>query len=374
MTPREKLELLRSYRAAGGTGSYASLLKEVKKYDGGGGERNKTFLQPNDPKLPLGYKIPFNTPSTELASSVGGVGDEPAYLIPTFKYGRTVDNPIEEFNTTGEHLGGPFKTWQEAEEFGKLRHQYVEKGQSIPSPIRTWGKEFADGGPKKKLPELQPYIYKEPIAESTKTQPITPKPVATPYKIQPTQQDVGEIKVADDSIELEDNSSKDYWSYKERIKRNVDKSVEGVGKVLDKVVLPSAALVASFSGVTIPSMLGSGYLGNQMSNMEEPYMESVNSASGQITSKFLPLSEPIKRIGGFNDFKTAYNEFKKGNVRSGLLNTATGIGGVYDSRWIPGRYDDVVDKGLELLNLYGDGMDTYKGVKRKIDVSNTKKK
>lgn len=264
MTPREKLDLLRSYRAAGGTGSYASLLKEARSYDA--------------------------------------------------------------------------------------------------------------GGPKKKIPELQPYTYKEPIAESTKTQPVAPKPVATPYKIQPTQKDVGEIKVADDSRELEDNSSKDYWSYKERIKRNVDKSVEGVGKVLDKVVLPSAALVASFSGATIPSMLGSGYLGNQMSNMEEPYMESMNSASGQITSKFLPLSEPIKRIGGFNDFKTAYNEFKKGNVRSGLLNTATGIGGVYDSHWIPGRYDDVVDKGLELLNLYGDGMDIYKGIKRKIDVSNTKKK
>jgi len=36
MTPREKLELLRSYRAAGGTGSYVSLLKEAKEYADGG--------------------------------------------------------------------------------------------------------------------------------------------------------------------------------------------------------------------------------------------------------------------------------------------------------------------------------------------------
>ncbi len=36
MTPREKLDLLRSYRAAGGTGSYASLLKESKQYALGG--------------------------------------------------------------------------------------------------------------------------------------------------------------------------------------------------------------------------------------------------------------------------------------------------------------------------------------------------
>ena len=36
MTPREKLDLLRSYRAAGGTGSYTSLLKEAKSYDAGG--------------------------------------------------------------------------------------------------------------------------------------------------------------------------------------------------------------------------------------------------------------------------------------------------------------------------------------------------
>jgi len=79
--------------------------------------------------------------------SIGGENGEPAYLIPSFKYGKPLYNPIEEFKKTGEHLGGPFKTWQEADKWAKeVRHPYVEKGQSIPSPIKTWGKEYADGG------------------------------------------------------------------------------------------------------------------------------------------------------------------------------------------------------------------------------------
>lgn len=168
MTPREKLELLRSYRAAGGTGSYASLLKEVRRF-GGGGERKKIFLQPNDPKLPPGKVHPLHYQmSTERALSIGGEHGEPAYLIPTFKYGKPLENPVTEFNNTGEHLGGPFKTWQEAEKFGELRHKYVEKGEAIPSPIMTWGKEYAEGGPKKKLPELEPYVPQPSVASSTK--------------------------------------------------------------------------------------------------------------------------------------------------------------------------------------------------------------
>jgi hypothetical protein len=108
-----------------------------------------TFLQPTSPKLPQGYAGPVTIPSTELATSIGGENGEPAYLVPAFKYGQLLKDPEAEFRKTGEHLGGPFKTWQEAEEFGKLRHQYVEKGQDIPTPIRTWGKEYAKGGPVK---------------------------------------------------------------------------------------------------------------------------------------------------------------------------------------------------------------------------------
>ena len=161
-----------------------------------------TFLQPNSSKLPQGYVIPYNTPNTELAQSVGGdnipqydvsywnvdknnwdlktfntekestdfanqmsrrglssgagnitqtkryVKNGPAFLIPGFKGGKKLENPLQEFKETREHLGGPFKTWQEAENFEKLRHKYVEKGQSVPTPLLPFGKEYmyASGG------------------------------------------------------------------------------------------------------------------------------------------------------------------------------------------------------------------------------------
>jgi hypothetical protein len=104
----------------------------------GGRFQNGGFLQPNSSKLPEGYVIPYNTPSTELAMSIGGEEGEPAYLIPSFKGGKKLKDPIAEYKKTGEHLGGPFKTWQEAEKFGEMRHEYVEKGQSLPSPLRWW--------------------------------------------------------------------------------------------------------------------------------------------------------------------------------------------------------------------------------------------
>jgi muramidase (phage lysozyme) len=101
------------------------------------------FLQPNDKKLPIGYQIPYNTPSSEKAMSIGGENGEPAYLIPTFKYGKPLADPIEEFKKTGEHLGGGFKTWQEAEKWEQeVRHPAVERGEAIQFPI----KEFQQGG------------------------------------------------------------------------------------------------------------------------------------------------------------------------------------------------------------------------------------
>ncbi len=104
------------------------------------------FLQPNDIRLPSAVAPPNQGDilSSELARSIGGEGGEPAYLVPSFKGGRRV-NEKEEFRKTGEHLGGPFKTWEEAEKFGEMRHQYVEKGQSLPSPLKWWG-EMQMGG------------------------------------------------------------------------------------------------------------------------------------------------------------------------------------------------------------------------------------
>lgn len=71
----------------------------------------KIFLQPNDPKLPIGRIHPFYyQPSSELASSIGGEKGEPAYLIPTFKFGEPLKDALSEFRKSNEHLGGPFKT------------------------------------------------------------------------------------------------------------------------------------------------------------------------------------------------------------------------------------------------------------------------
>ena len=125
-----------------------------------GGSLN--FLQPNDRrKLPEGYDIPYNTPSTELAISIGGEEGEPAFLIPSFKYGQRLQDPFGEFQKTGDHLGGPFKTWQDAEEFGKIRHKYVEKGESLPSPLRWWNMQ--QGGIK-----VDPMGYWNPNNDPTK--------------------------------------------------------------------------------------------------------------------------------------------------------------------------------------------------------------
>jgi hypothetical protein len=96
------------------------------------------FMQTvGDYRLPEGYMAGSIYPSTEVSTSIGGEGGEPAYLIPSFKYGQPLQDPVQEFNMTEQYLGGPFKTWQDAEKFQEIRHQYVEKGQPLPSPIAT---------------------------------------------------------------------------------------------------------------------------------------------------------------------------------------------------------------------------------------------
>lgn len=163
-------------------------------WGGPSAQNGLTFLEPTSRKLPMGHVIPMSDPSTELAISVGGEDGEPAYLIPSFKYGKyLIDKDAKaEFRKTGEHLGGPFKTWQEADEWERtVRHPYVEKGQSIPTPFRRWGKDFAMGGSlpgsvgftyerTKGIPSEGPYAKKtlasaQPgiaISDNTRTKPI----------------------------------------------------------------------------------------------------------------------------------------------------------------------------------------------------------
>jgi hypothetical protein len=100
-------------------------------------EGNKPgFMEPGYYRLPQGYAPPFKDPSSEISTSVGGGDGEPAYLIPTFKYGKRLQDPMKEFNATGQHIGGPFKTVADAEAFAIERHKYIDKKEkTLPIPL-----------------------------------------------------------------------------------------------------------------------------------------------------------------------------------------------------------------------------------------------
>jgi hypothetical protein len=113
------------------------------------------LMQPGDYRLPEGRMAGNIDPSTEVSISIGGEDGEPSYLIPSFKYGSPLQDPTQEFNMTGQYLGGPFKTWQDAEAYGELRHQYIDKGyKELPSPIAT--SNMAMGG---SLPGATGFMY-----------------------------------------------------------------------------------------------------------------------------------------------------------------------------------------------------------------------
>lgn len=113
------------------------------QFQDGGEILGKTFLQPNNPRLPKGWNPKEKGYSTEYSTTVGKDGEY--YLVPGFKQGKLVSDPEREFHNTGELLGGPFKTIQSAQNFADRRHKYVEQGKPIPSPMKTYD-EFAMGG------------------------------------------------------------------------------------------------------------------------------------------------------------------------------------------------------------------------------------
>lgn len=117
-----------------------------------------------------------------------------------------------------------------------------------------------------------------------------------------------------------------------------------------------------FAPRTLAMLAGNTTLGYYMNKENDPYLEAATSVTGNIVKP--QLNEQLKRTGGINDFLQAKEEFSKGNIGKGIFNTATGIGGVYDSDWIPGRYDDYIDKALELLNVTGDLNDSYNAYKK----------
>lgn len=114
--------------------------KSILDFLPGGSRLN--FLQPSSGRLPSAIAPPSNKDrrSSEISMSVGGENGEPAYLIPSFKYGKHSNNPRGEFRKTGEHLGGPFKTYQEADDWERqVRHKFVERGKKpIPLMLKPW--------------------------------------------------------------------------------------------------------------------------------------------------------------------------------------------------------------------------------------------
>jgi len=118
-------------------GGKLSFIKDPKLRNMLEGYKPELLQTIDDYRLPEGYMAGSIYPSTEVSTSIGGEDGEPAYLIPSFKYGYPLQDPVQEFDMTGQYLGGPFKTWQDAEKFQEIRHQYVEKGQPLPSPIAT---------------------------------------------------------------------------------------------------------------------------------------------------------------------------------------------------------------------------------------------
>ena len=102
----------------------------------------KRFMQPTETFKNFGYNPKEKGLSTEYSTSIGGPGE--VYLVPGYRQGRLLDDPEATFNMYGEHLGGPFKTVQAAEDFAQLRHKYVEQNKNLPAPFKT--RDYAMGG------------------------------------------------------------------------------------------------------------------------------------------------------------------------------------------------------------------------------------
>ena len=123
-----------------GSSMYPMVGQNVPEMEDGGAV--KRFMQPTETFKNYGYNPIEKGMSTEYSTSIGGPGE--VYLVPGFRQGRLLQDPEGVFNTYGEHLGGPFKTVKSAEDFGKLRHKYVEQNKDIPAPFKT--RDYAMGG------------------------------------------------------------------------------------------------------------------------------------------------------------------------------------------------------------------------------------
>jgi hypothetical protein len=106
------------------------------------------------------------------------------------------------------------------------------------------------------------------------------------------------------------------------------------------------------------STISNMYLGGEMADFGSDILEGATAGVGRFAKPH--LNEHAKKIGGFNDLRQSVRSFRSGEYGKGAFNLATGIGGVYDSSWMPGRrWMAPIDTMLEGLNIAGDTYDTY---------------
>ena len=118
MTPRERLDLLRGYRAAGGTGSYVSLIKEAKEYATGGPKKKLPELKPyvHQPPASSSTKVvnPYINRPIELKNyykeppTLKADNATPAHRKVTKEYIDKVNNPTP-LEIVGEGLQGLYR-------------------------------------------------------------------------------------------------------------------------------------------------------------------------------------------------------------------------------------------------------------------------
>jgi hypothetical protein len=194
-----------------GSAMYPMVGQNVPEMEEGGPV--KRFMQPTETFKNYGYNPKTNGMSTELSTSIGGPGE--VYLVPGYRQGKILQDPEGVFNAYGEHLGGPFKTVQAAEDFGKLRHQYVEQNKNIPAPFKT--RDYAMGG---SLPGSVGFMYartNDPApsngkyAKKTKASAqdgtMLPNQDASTYIKIPSKQEIDILKSAKSDIINEGNST-----------------------------------------------------------------------------------------------------------------------------------------------------------------------
>lgn len=287
------------------------------------------FLQPISYKLPSRYRIPYAEPSSELAMSIGGEGGEPAYLIPSFKGGKELKDPIAEYKKTGEHLGGPFKTWQEADKWEQeIRHPYVEKGKPIPTPLKRWG-DMAMGG---SLPGAVGFTYAR-VAGSAPSNGKYAK------KTKASAQNGKEMKFYQEGLDFKPNSIaqdgkavKDETMVKKPIITSsiVDSKKQALQKYAREMAQKEQPTLSNFDPLLNASAREQLYKETEQNKLSNQLLKGADVATDLMQlGNFIP--NPVGQLvgnignvtGGWLDAYQAYDAYNKGDYGDAAINLAS---------------------------------------------------